>query len=551
MVEEKKIRWPVFLPIAFILVITALIAVFWPSSYYELQTTIVDFAFNNFGWLFNFTVLALIFISLFLGFSKYGNIKFGGSEAKPSITKWQWFAISLTAGIGTGIVFWGLAEPLTFFSEPPEVLGIQPGTEEAAVFSMASSMVHWTLAPYSLYVMAGIAVAYACYNMKLPYTINSTLYPLLGDRAFGHLGTFVNILCIFGIAGGMAAVLGEGVLQIGSGIDYLTGITAGPFMWSVLVVLITVTYVISSYSGLQKGIRFLSDQNTKIYLCILAFIIVVGPTSFIFNLGSQSTGYFLSNVLERLTWTSPMEGSEWPREWPLFHWSIFLAYAPIIGMFLARLAYGRTLRQFVIFNLLLPAGFGMLWFWVFGGAAIFYDWQGGNQLWNLIQNEESGLEISLFVFLEHLPWTGLISLIMLFCIFISFTTIADSITTTVSALTTTGNTFKNPEPLAKVKIFWGSLLGLLALLTITAGTGGGEITAVDANKQMATVAGFSILFFIILQVISTLKSIIRQADYDKTNYPESAYNNHSYENKGVNKESYSNTTISNDYGEKR
>ncbi|WP_084315604.1 BCCT family transporter [Thalassobacillus devorans] len=515
--ETKRIRWAVFLPMAILLTITVLVGIVNPEGFYDAQTAIVDFAFINFGWLFNLTVFLIIFLCLYLGFSRFGSIKFGGPDAQPIVKKYTWFAISLTAGIGVGILFWGLAEPITHFSSPPKELGIEPKTEQAAVFSLSSALTHWTLAPYAIYVLSGIAVAYAHYNLKLPYSISATLYPLIGKRAFGWIGTLVDILAMFAIAGGMAAVLGEGILQIGSGIAHLTGLGTGPLMWGLLIAVITATYVISSYTGLQKGIRFLADQNTKIFLFLLVFVFVFGPTVFILNLGTQSTGYFLTNLPQRFLWMSAMEGSDWPRWWPIFNWAIWLAYAPITGMFLARLAYGRTLRQFVVVNLLLPSLFGMLWFWAFGGSAIFFDWKGDGQLWNLINNEAGGLELSLFVFLEQLPLSTIISWLMLITIFISFTTLADSLTTTVSALTTTGNTIMSPEPPAKVKIFWGVVMGLMALLTITAGTGG-EITGVDAVKQMATVAGFPVLFFVIVQAVSTVKGIVNHAHVSRPGY---------------------------------
>ncbi|UOQ42865.1 BCCT family transporter [Halobacillus salinarum] len=511
--EEKKIRWNVFLPMAVLLLVTVLIGVFFPQSFYDIQTKIVNFAFINFGWLFNLTVFSLIFLCLYFGFSKYGDIKFGGKQARPIVNKWTWFAISLTAGIGVGILFWGLAEPINHFSQPPQALGIKPGTEQAGVFAISTSLNHWTLAPYAIYVLSGIAVAYAHYNLQLPYAISSTLYPLIGKRAFGITGTLVDCLTMFAIAGGMAAVLGEGVLQIGSGIGHLTGLSTGPVLWGSLVIVITITYIISSYTGLQRGIRFLADQNTKVFLLLLLFVFVFGPTVFILNLGTQSTGYFLTHLPERFLWMSAMKGSDWPRWWPIFNWSIWLAYAPVTGMFLARLAYGRTIREFVVVNLLLPAAFGMLWFWAFGGSAIYFDWKGDGQLWNLIHNQEGGLELSLFAFLEHFPLAVIISWLMLLTIFISFTTLADSLTTTISSLTTTGNTILDPEPPAKVKIFWGVVMGLMALLTITAGTGG-EITGVDAVKQMATVAGFPVLFFMILQSISTVRGITSSSPAD-------------------------------------
>lgn len=521
MKSQKRIRWNVFLPMAILLVATSVIGVVNPEGFYHIQTKLVEFSTVNFGWLFNLSIFAFIVICLYLGFSKYGHIKFGGKDAKPTINKWNWFAISLTAGIGVGILFWGLAEPITHFSEPPKVLGIKPGTEEAAVFAIATSLMHWTVAPYALYVIAGIAVAYSHYNLKLPYNVSSTLYPLLGKKAFGLPGTIVDCLCMFAIAGGMAAVLGEGVLQIGSGIAHLTPIHTGPLLWTILILVITGTYILSSYTGLDKGIKILADQNTKIFLFLLAFVFVFGPSVFILNIGTQATGSFIADFSERLLWMSAMDGSDWPRWWPIFNWCIWLAYAPITGMFLARLAYGRTLREFVTYNLLLPAGFGAIWFWVFGGSSIFYDWKDGGKLWDLISKQEGGLELSLFAFLEHLPFPTLISWLMLITIFISFTTLADSLTTTVSSLTTTGNTIIDPEPPAKVKIFWGSLMGFMALLTITAGTGG-EITGVDAVKQMATVAGFPVLFFMIVQTIATVKGITRQKEFDRANCPETA-----------------------------
>ncbi|PTX60344.1 choline/carnitine/betaine transport [Melghirimyces profundicolus] len=516
--NEKKIRWSVFAPIALLMAGTVLIGILNPNGFYNLQTGIVDYAFANFGWLFNWTALSLIFICLYLAFSKYGKIKFGGVNAKPTINKWEWFAISLTAGIGTGILFWGTAEPITHFSVPPEELGIKPGTEEAAVFSIAAVLQQWTLAPYAIYVICGIAVAYAHYNIQLPYSISSTLYPVLGKRSFGLAGTVVDGLCMFSIIGASAAVLGEGVLQIGSGIGHLTNLNTGPILWALLVVAITVTYILSSYTGLQKGIRILADYNTKLFFFLMVFVFIFGPTVFILNLGTQATGSFLSSIPERFLWMSPMDGSEWPKSWPIFEWSLWMAYAPMIGMFLARLAYGRTLREFVTMNLLLPAGFGAIWFWSFGGSAIYYDWKGGGKLWDLI-NSEGGLELSLFAFLEHFPLPSLISWLLLIAVYISFTTLADSLTTTVSSLTTTSNTILDPEPPAKVKVFWGAVMGLMALLTITAGTGG-EITGIDAVKQMATVSGFPILFFMILLIFSTIKGLMKQKMFDRANFPE-------------------------------
>lgn len=506
---DKKIRWSVFLPMTFLLVGTVVIGIIAPNSFYNIQTVMVNFAFNHFGWLFSLTTFLLIFICLYLGFSRHGHITFGGKEAQPTIKKWEWFAISLTGGIGTGLLFWGTAEPLTHFTSPPGVLGLEPGSEEAATFSIAAVMMEWTLAPYALYVICGIAVAHAHYNLHLPYTVSSTLYPLLGKKALGTTGAVIDNLCMFGIAGAMAAILAEGVLQISSGLAYYTFLQDGPVLWGVMVLAITITYIISSYTGLQKGIRFLADNNAKIFLFLLFFVFIVGPTSFVLNIGTQGTGSYLSHMGELHLWLSPMEGSTWPKDWPLFEWALWGANAPLIGMFLARLAYGRTLRQFVILNLLLPAGFGALWFWVFGGSAIYFDWKSGGDLWDIINRPEGGLQLSLFAFLENFPFSTPIGFVILGAVYLSFTTLADSLTTTMSSLTTTGHTLKNPEPPARIKVFWGSIVGVMAMLTVTSGTGG-EITGIDAIKQTATVAGAPILLFIMIQAFATWKAIMKQ-----------------------------------------
>lgn len=494
--NNKKMRWGVFAPMAVLLVATAVVGIAAPQWFYNIQSTVVGFAFTNFGWLFSLTVFVLIFVCLYVGFSKVGKIRIGGDGAKPTLSKWQWFAISLTSGIGTGILFWGTAEPLTHFMDPPASLGLEPGSEQAATFSIAAVTMQWTIAPYALYVICGIAIGYAHYNKGMPYAVSSALYPIFGKRALGGIGTVVDNVCMFAIAGAMSAILGEGVMQIGSGVSHYTDIVNGPTLWAAIAILITITYILSSYTGLQKGIKFLAEQNTRLFLLLLLFVLVVGPTAYIMTIGTQGTGKYLSDFAEMHLWFSPMDGESWPRDWPIFEWALWGANAPLIGMFIARVSYGRTIREFVTVNLLLPAAFGAFWFWVFGGAAMYFDWKGDGKLWDII-NGEGGVPLSLFAFLDELPLSLLFGILMLIAIFISFTTLADSLTTTMSSLTTTGNDLKNPEPPAIVKIFWGGLIGVLAILTVTAGTGG-EISGIDAVKQTATLAGFPVLFLIIL-----------------------------------------------------
>ena len=279
-------------------------------------------------------------------------------------------------------------------------------------------------------------------------------------------------------------------------------------MWIILICAITATYVISSYTGLNKGIKILSSLNTKIFIFLMIYVLVLGPTAFIFNLGTQATGSFLDTFAQRYFWVSPMDGSTWAQDWPIFEWSLWMANAPIIGMFLARLSRGRTIREFMTMNLVLPAAFGMIWFWTFGGAAIFFDWQGNGELWQIIQRK--GVEASLFAFLEHFPLHTFITAVLLIAIFLSFTTLADSLTSTISSLTThqhnDGQSEQSEEAPGSLKIFWGVLMGLLAILTLTSGSEGG-VAPMDAIKKLATLSGVPILFFMIAVTWSTLASL--------------------------------------------
>ena len=315
----------------------------------------------------------------------------------------------------------------------------------------------------------------------------------------------------------VAAVLGVGTMQIGSGLHILTGVTSGRFLWTIIVAIIVLTYVISSYTGLQRGIRFLSDQNTKIFLVLMGFIFIFGPTQFILKIGTESFGHFLDSFSKMSFFLSPIKESSWPRWWTVYYWAIWLAYAPLVGMFLARLVKGRTIRQFMLVNVVAPAMFGMVWFAVFGGSAINLQLNGG-QVWDSIQN--SGLEVSVFAFLENFPLSGLMSWILILAIYVSVVTMADSMTSTVSRLSTTA--YKNPEeePPTKVKFFWGIVMSGMAIINILAPQG--DISGIDATKQLATVAGLPILFAVIAMAIAGIKGIIQHEKYDLANNPETA-----------------------------
>lgn len=503
--NKVKLRLAIFVPMATILGAVVLLGLFSPKALYDVENAIVSFSFDWFGWLFQLSSVVFFFICLWAMFSKFGSIRLGGKDAKPTMSFWAWFSIALCAGIATGILFWGIAEPLTHFMTPPDALGLKPGSEAAAMFSMAQTYIHWTFLPYAMYGIAGLAIAYATFNLKLPYTVSSVLYPMFGNKVKGVVGDVVDNICLLAMAGGVAAVLGVATMQISKGIQVLTGIEQNKMIWFGVVALIVVTYVISSYTGLNKGIRMLSDFNTKLFLGMMVFIFLFGPTKFILQLGTQGTGHFIQNFFEQALYLSPVDGSQWPRWWPIYYWAIWLAYAPLTGMFLARISKGRTIKEFMFVNMIMPATFGLLWFTVYGGSAIKLQMEGAG-LWDAISNQ--GLEISVFEFLKNFPLSGLTSVIFLVAIYISVVTLADSMTTTVSSLSIQSSDSAEVEPPAKVKIFWGAIMSSIAIINLMAGKAG-EISGIDATKQIATVAGFPALFLMLAMAGCCIAMLIK------------------------------------------
>lgn len=514
---RASLRWSIFLPMSIIFLAAIITGVVAPEAFYNGENAIVQFAFKDFGWLFQISGNIFLFICLYLAFSKYGNIKLGGKDAKPTMSYWHWFAITLTAGIATGICFWGIAEPITHFMSPPDALGIKPGSEDAANFAMTTVFIHWTFIPYAMYTIAGIAISYAVHNMRLPYQVSSSLYPLFGKRVKGSVGAVVDNICMFAMAGGVAAVLGVGTMQMGSGMHILTGIKTGKALWIILLIVLVASYIFFSYTGITKGVKWLADKNSKIYLGLMVFILIFGPTTFILSMGTQGFGQFLQHFFERTHYLSPVAGSEWPRWWPIYYWAIWLAYAPLEGMFFALLCKGRTIKEFVVVNLIAPAVFGVIWFSIFGGAAIHLQMSGIN-LWQTIQKE--GLEVSVFAFLQHYPLFKLIAWIFIITIFVSIVTLCDSMTTTVSALTTTAFDDTTKEPPSVLKVYWGVVMAAMAIINLICS--GGKISGIDATKQIATVAGFPILFFMLLMGYCAVIMIVKNEKYDVMYHPDTA-----------------------------
>lgn len=515
---KVTIRKPVFVTMVLIYLAVIIVGIVSPESFAAGETAIVNFAASWFGWLYDLVTLVLIGICVWVMCSKkIGDIKLGGKDAKPVMSKWNWFVISLCGGIATGIVFWGIAEPVTHFMSPIPGMEYEAGTAKAALYAISTCYMHWGIPLYAYYAAAGVGIGVAVYNLRLPYRVASAFYPVFGKKALGAIGTFIDILCLFGLAGGVSASLGVSAMQLGAGIGILANVTPTNMMWAVILLTIIITFIVSSYTGMDKGLRFLSDKNAKIYIGMLVFVLLCGPTKFIINEMVEALGFHVTVFARQSTYLSSFEGEMWPTWWTINYWSFMIAYTPLIGMFLAKIARGRSLREFIVYNCLLPGGFGIIWFGIFGAASVYLE-AGGAGIWDSMNT--LGTESAVFAFFSNFPFSKFVSLLFMFTAFLSVVTLADSMTTTITSLSINAENNAVAEPPAHLKIFWGVLMSLLAFINIVTASNVGKVSGINATKQLAIVAAFPLLFVMVVMIYAIIKMLVKIDVYNTVDDPE-------------------------------
>ena len=512
----KIINKKMFVPPAIILVIAVIFGLISPETFGKGASTALSFTLKYFGWFYTAGASFLVLFCMWAGFSKYGNVKLGGPDAKPEMSLFNWWAISICAGLAIGLVFFAVAEPMAHYTSPPPFLGFEPKSLAAGQSALPYTFFHWTFHTYGIYISAAICIAFAFYNTKKPFKVSSSLFPLIGDRINGNWGYFVDGLAIFAIVGGVGTSLGFGTMQIASGMDFLWGIKPSGTIWLLVILALTVCYTLSSYTGLQRGIRFLSRQNIRLYFFLMAFVLIFGPTMHILNSTVTAVGDYFSNIVSMSFFQDPMGNSGWVGSWSNFYWAWWLAFAPIVGLFLVRLANGRTLRQFVVVNLIGPASFGILWFSIFGSSSIYLDHFKNANIGEIIT--KYGNEVSLYALFQQLPFSFVTIILGVLAVAISFITLADSMTSTIAAMTTKGfggfsaetKEEADREPPASMKLFWGFLMGLFSWLLLISG-------GASALQTSVIVCGLPILVLQIVMAISHIKAMRNLDQYDLVN----------------------------------
>ena len=457
------------------------------ASFLSVQKLLVE----NFGW-FYMAVVALFFLFiLYMAFSRYGSIRLGPDDSEPDYSYFTWTAMLFSAGIGVGLMFFGVAEPITHFAKPPVGEG---GTVEAAEKAMLITYFHWGLQAWGTYIVVGLALAYFAYRKGLPLTVSSALYPLIGDKIYGGIGNTVNILAVLGTMFGIATSLGLGVLQVNAGLNYLFGLENSGFNQVMLIGLITLVATMSVVAGLDSGIKRLSQINALLAVLLLMFLLFAGPTVLLLNSFVQNLGNYLSNMVSLSFHMYAYESTDWMGGWTLFYWAWWISWSPFVGMFIARVSRGRTIREFVIGVLLMPAGFTFIWLSIFGNSALFLELAGsGVGISEAVVND---MPTALFVLLQHLPWTSAVSFVAIILIVIFFVTSSDSGSLVIDIITSGGN---EKAPVWR-RVFWAVSQGVVASVLLLAG-------GLSALQTASISSAFPFAFVMLFICLGLLKGI--------------------------------------------
>jgi choline/glycine/proline betaine transport protein len=454
---------PVFIVSAVVILAFVAFGVFFTETTGAAASAVQSFITSYFGWFYIISVSFFLIFAVALLFTRYGKVRLGSDDSRPEFSTWAWFAMLFTAGMGIGLVYFGVAEPVAHFTSPPVGEG---GTNEAAREAMNLTFFHWLLHPWAIYIVFGLSIAYFSFRRGLPLRPSSAFYPLIGDRIYGWIGNFVDILAVFGTMFGLATSLGLGAQQVNSGLNTLFGIPNNTVVQIILIAIITGVAAVSVVLGINKGIRNLALINMWLAIGLAIFVFLVGPTLFILNSLATDFGYYLQNLIGTSfnMYTGSQAGSEWQAGWTLFYWGWWISWSPFVGMFIARISRGRTLRQFIVGVLLAPVGASAVWFVIFGETAINYLRAG--TAGGLADADSSN---ALFVLLAALPIPSILSVIAsvvgIVVVVLFFATSSDSGSLVIDILTNGGD----PDPQWYQRLFWALLEGVVAAVLLAVG----------------------------------------------------------------------------------
>lgn len=510
-----KVNPAVFWPASLLSIIVIAMAALMPNVLNSVLDHIQTRIFHDLSWFYILAVGIILVGMVYLSFSRFGDIRLGPDHAKPDYDLVTWFAMLFSTGMGIGIMFFGVAEPVMHFLEPPTGAG---GTVQAAREALELTFFHWGLHAWAIYASVGLMLAYFGYRHALPLTLRSALYPLIGDRIHGWMGNAVDIFAILGTVFGVATSLGFGVLQLNSGLSYLFDAPIGIEVQSILIVVITAIAATSVASGLNKGIKLLSQANLWLAVVLLILVFALGPTANLLKHFVENVGLYMSGIVSKTfnLYAYEPKSSNWLGGWTLLYWGWWISWSPFVGLFIARISRGRTIREFVSGVLLIPAGFTLLWMTAFGNSAIELIMSGVGA--DLATSVKADVSTALFKFFEYFPMTQLLSVIGMLMVVIFFVTSADSGAFVADALAS-GGIRKTP---AKQRVFWSALSGVGAMVLLWAG-------GLQALQTLTLLSALPFAVVLLIALFGLLKALriddFKRQSHQITNVAPSLYCN--------------------------
>ena len=450
----------------------------------------LEWMLDNFGWFYMLSTAFFVLFVMILAISPLGKIRLGKPDERPEYSWYSWIGMLFAAGIGVGFVFWGVAEPVLYYFDTP--MGINPETPEAAVAGLRYAVFHWGLHPWAIFSIVGLTLAYVQFRKDRPALISSAFYPIIGDRVNGWVGKSIDILAVIATCTGVATTFGLSALQITGGLSYISPIPNTIVTQTTIIAIVTFLFMFSAAKGVDKGIKRLSNINLAVAGILLVFVIVVGPTLFILESFVTTLGGYITNVAAMSLTMTPFTESTWLGTNTIFFWAWHIAWAPFMGIFIARISRGRTIREFMAGVLLVPSLLAVLWFTTFGGTALNLEIAGVGPIGDLVM---SNVELALFATLGELPLSAITSFIAVVLILIFFITSADSASYVLGAMTTNGSL----NPSLFVKMLWGLLIAGTASVLLISGDGG-----LGALQTASIIAALPFAIIMTIMIISML-----------------------------------------------
>ena len=462
------------------------------------------------GWIYTLAVNLFIVFCLYMAFSKFGAIRIGGKNSKPEFSLWAWFAMLFSAGIGNGLVLFSIADPVRDFLNPPRLAGQEPAliAQEAINFSFLHHGIHG----WAIYSVVGLSLAYFTFNRKMPLTLRSAFYPLLGNRIHGWMGDLIDIMAVITTLFGLATTIGFGVGQINSGLTHVFGVPNALFYQVLIILGVTLAATISAFSGVNRGVQMLSKLNVRVASAIFLLVLILGPTTFIFKSYIQNIGSYLVHFVDMSTWTESLQGTDWQKARTIMYWGWWISWSPFVGTFIARISRGRTIKEFVLCVLILPALVTFLWFSAFGGTTMRDILLGDTAM---IAAVNDNISTALYVFFDKFPLAMLLKVlgVILICSFII--TSADSGALVVDSITS-GGKLKTPR---YQRVIWAVATGLIAAVLMY---GGG----LNALQTVVTISGLPFAILLVMMCLSLYRGV--NEDYQKSERKEKLLERESY-----------------------